>query len=790
MTMFRVSPCRGRQPSSTVTIPTFWLVLLLLPSIAPARETGSLTGTVTTTNGQDLVLAVARIPDLGVAVDIAADGTFRFDDVRAGSHLLEVVAPGVGIAAQRVTIDAGDVTSVEVALQAGVHSEEIVVSASALARSPFELASPTTSLSGHQLDLRLESSLGETLTGEPGIHSTFFGPGASHPVIRGMTSRRTRVLEGGIGTGDASGLSADHALTTEPFQADRIEILRGPGTLLYGSGAIGGVVNVVDERVPSVQRRGVRGDVELRGGTAASERQGAVSLGGGNERWAWDLAATARETDDYEIPGFARAEAGHDDEHDDGDDGDDGHDEEEEENPFGIVPNSDIESQSVRGGATYFFGDRGFLGASVSGFYTEYGLPGGHGHEEEGHEDESDGDEPHGDEEEEEAPVRLDMQQRRFDVRGQVNSPFAAFQALKIRVGGTDYEHVEREGDDVGTTYFSNLFETRFELVQTPRGRHSGSIGVQYLDSDVEAIGEEAFIPATTTQQLAVFTLQEFAAGPLTWQVGARFERQDADPEAQSSRSHDGLSASVGLVWQASQRLSLAVSGARSVRLPGADELFADGLHVATRAFEIGDPTLEEEIGTGLDVSLRAEGEIFSGELTFFRQDYSDFIYQAFTGEEEDGFPVVVFTQEDANFSGIELKGRLELFDRDQHHVHLLLMGDLVDAELDRGGDLPRTPPVRLGASLHYHGDRWNASTEVRWVDDQDDLAENETPTEGYTLLNASLGYRLVLGAQVVDLLLRCRNLTDEEARSHTSFLKDVAPLPGRNITLSAKLRF
>ena len=394
------------------------------------------------------------------------------------------------------------------------------------------------------------------------------------------------------------------------------------------------------------------------------------------------------------------------------------------------------------------------------------------------------------DEHEEGVPVRIDMEQRRFDLRGQINQPFANFEALKLRIGATDYEHVEFEGEESGTLFFNEFLEARLELVQRRRGRYSGSIGVQFLDNDLEAIGAEAFLPQTATQRLSLFTLQEIEAGDLTWQLGARFESQDADPANMASRSHDGLSASVGLVWQASETFSLAASGARSVRLPAAEELFSNGLHIGTQAFEIGDPALDEEVGLGLDVSVRVENERFSGELTFFRQAFSDFIFLAFTGEEDEGFPVLAFTQEDATFSGVEFKGRLELFERDGHHVHLLLTGDRVDAELDRGGNLPRTPPLRLGAGLHYHGLRWNASTEVRWVDGQDELAENETPTEGYTLLNASLGYRWVLGGQVLDLLLRGRNLTDEEARSHTSFLKDLAPLPGRNVTLSAKLRF
>lgn len=332
MSMFRFSAYRGCRSSrgsmrSPGVSPFLIAALLLLvwPQITTAEETGSLTGRVTPAHDHDLILATARIPDVGIKVNIAADGTFRFDAVRAGSHILEVRVPTLGVVAQRIEVRAGEETSVEVELKAGSHTEEIVVTASAEARSPFELATPTTTLSGQELELRLESTLGETLAQEPGIHSTFFGPGASRPVIRGLSGDRVRTLEGGIGTGDAAGVSADHAVTADPSLAERIEVLRGPGTLLYGSSAIGGVVNIIDERIPTV--RGTpepHGTFEVRGGTNANERVGSLHLEGGGERWAWNVAATVRETDDYEIPGFARLETQEEGE-------------EEEENPFGAV---------------------------------------------------------------------------------------------------------------------------------------------------------------------------------------------------------------------------------------------------------------------------------------------------------------------------------------------------------------------------------------------------------------------------------------------------------------------
>lgn len=766
---------RRNLPASIVSS-----LLLCFGLAALGQANGSIRGRISPVHDHDFVLSSARIPDLALHVDVEGDGSFHFENVRPGTYLIEVRVPSLGVVTKRVQVRPGEATEVEMVLIPGSHSEEIVVTASADARDPDELATASTSLSGQELALRLESSLGETLSGEAGVSSSFFGPGASRPIIRGLAGDRVRMLEGGIGTGDASGVSADHAVTTDPSQAERIEVIRGPGTLLYGSSAIGGVVNVIDERIPTVRAiSGIHGAVDLRGGTGNDERQGAIDLTGGSGSWAWRVHATTRETGDYEIPGFARIE---DPEHTDGEESAD------EENPFGTVPNTDLETRGARAGVTHFFDDKGFLGVSVSGFDTEYGLPGGLGHGEEETEGEGAADEEH----EEGVPVRIDMEQRRFDLRGQINQPFQGFTALEIRLGLTDYEHVELEGNEEGTLFFNDFFETRLQLIQAKRGRHSGAIGLQFSDRDLEAVGAEAFLPPTATERWALFTLQELETGSVRWQFGARFENQSNDPTSTvvSSRSHSGFSTSAGLVWQASEHVSLAGSLARATKLPAAEELFSNGLHAATQTFEVGNPDLQEETGLGLDLSLRLETKGFSAELTWFRQDFDNFIFQAFTGAEDEGFPVVLYSQEDARFSGVELEARVELLERESHHLHLSLVGDLVDAELDSGNDLPRIPPKRLGAGLHYHSEHWNASTELRWVDQQNDLAINETPTDGYTLVNASLGYRLLLRNQIVDILLRGRNLTDEEARTHTSFLKDVAPLPGRNITLALKFQF
>ena len=327
-------------------------VALVFVSLGPvpafAEKAGSISGKLTPPHDHDFVLSTVRIPDLALKVDVAADGTFRFDAVRPGSYLLEARVPSLGVAVERVAVRAGEEVSVTIELKPGSHFEEIVVTASADARDPLDLASPTVSLSGQELSLRLESSLGETLSGEPGISSSFFGPGASRPIIRGLTGDRVRMLEGGLGTGDASGVSADHAVTADPGQAERIEVIRGPATLLYGSSAVGGVVNVIDERIPSSRATGgVTGSLELRGGSAADERTGSVNLNGGSGNWAWHVDAIARESDDYDVPGFARLEG---DEHEEDEHEEDEHEEdehEEEEAPFGTVPNTNMRARAA-----------------------------------------------------------------------------------------------------------------------------------------------------------------------------------------------------------------------------------------------------------------------------------------------------------------------------------------------------------------------------------------------------------------------------------------------------------
>jgi iron complex outermembrane receptor protein len=751
------------------------------PAWAQTAAGGSLTGKVTTLDGQPVADAQVRLVELNRRTSVDEGGTFRFENVPAGSYLLEAVSRRLGTAVERVRIAAGATVETTLALDVSIHREEILVTAGAEAHSRYEIAQPASVLSDDELQERLQPTLGETLSQEPGVSSTFFGQGASRPVIRGIGGDRIRVLETGLGAGDASTTSPDHAVSIDPFLAERIEVVRGPATLLYGSSAVGGVVNVIDSRIPGeLPAEKLTGTVELRGGSASDERGGGAQLAGGAGRLAWHVDFLKRETDDYEIPGFAESQALRDAE-----EGEGGGEEEEHEEAFGLLPNSATDTESGAVGLSYV-GENGFLGASVSGLDTLYGIPGGHHHEE--GEGAGEGGEPA-----EEAAVRIDLKQRRYDLRGGFTRPFGPFRGANVRFGVTDYEHVELEGEEIGTRFTNDGWEGRFELLQNRTGSLSGSVGLQILSRDFEAIGAEAFVPPTQTDSRAVFAFEEVERGPWRLQFGARYERQDvtATTAGVNDRSFNGLSGSFGLIYGPGEDYSLGISVARSTKLPNAEELFSNGPHIATNAFEIGDPNLDAETSLGLDLTLRKTGGPLKGEITLFGNRFDSYIFEQATDEEEDGLPVFRYVQRDAEFYGAELSGVAALFHDEPNHVDLEIGADFVRAELrDTGEPLPRIPPRRYRLGLHYQGDKLQGRIEGIRAEKQDRVSELELPTAGYTLLNASVGYTFFTSRAVYDVLLRGTNLTDEEARNHVSFLKDLVPLPGRDVSLSLRVSF
>ncbi len=659
--------------------------------------------------------------------------------------------------------------------------ENFVVSASPFARAQDEIAAPTSVLAGQRLLLQRAGSLGETLAGEPGISSTWFGPGASRPVIRGLGGDRIRVLQGGIGTLDASVISPDHAVSLDPLLIDRIEIVRGPATLLYGGSAIGGVVNVIDARIPEeAPASALGGRLETRLGSAAEERAAAGVLTGKAGAFAWRLDGFTRQTDDIRIPDFAETAALLED-----------HDEDEEGPPArGILPNTATKTSGAGLGLTYL-STRGHLGFSYSGFDSLYGVPGhkhGHEEEEEEHEEEEHADE-HGDE-----GVRLDLRQRRWDVHGELFDLTPLIHTARLQLGVADYRHDELEGDEIGTRFTNRAYEGRLEFLHNKIGAFEGAVGAQVSRSDFTADGEEAFVPPTITNNLAIFLYEEIARERVTWQLGARVERQEVKPDAGTglaARSHTGASLSGGAVWKLDDTWSLAVSLNRSERAPNAQELYADGPHAGTGSYEIGDATLGLERAHGLDVSLRKRAGRVTGVATVFVNDFDGYIFEQATGEEEDELPVYAFVQRDARFHGAELELIAHLHESTGRQFDLRFVADTVRAT-NRTDDtpLPRITPARAGVGLDYRHGALTFSSEFRHSFAQNRTAPNETATDSHTLVNVSAAWRFKLGSIDAELFARGTNLNNTTARVHSSFLKDVAPLPGRDVTLGLRVAF
>lgn len=651
--------------------------------------------------------------------------------------------------------------------------DEIVVEGVPLGRTIKELAQPTAVLGGDELLKRQAASIGETLAHELGVSSTYFGPVASRPVIRGQSGERIRVLSNGLDALDASALSEDHAASVDSMLAEHVEIIRGPATLLYGSGAAGGLVNVVDNRIlENGLEAPLGGRVTLGTDTATGQQAGAGELAFGTAAIGFHLDYFRRDTDDIEIPGYAESELLR------------ALEEEEEgagaDEAFGVVENTSSEAQGGAAGIT-LTGNSGYLGVSLSNYENQYGIPGVHGHDEEG-----------GAEEEEE-PVRVDLDQSRVDLEGEYR--FATMGELKVKLARNDYEHVELEGDEIGTRFNAEGTDFRAEFRHQPFGAVEGAVGLQYKDVDFEALGEEAFVPASSTQQTSLFLFEEWQPGDLwTLQGSARLEKQTIDAPSLPNYDDDTLGASIGLIRSLGGSHSLALNYALTERHPNATELYADGAHVAVQRIErgsviLGDGILDKETSSNVDLTLRGENARIEWTVTAFLNEIDDYILLAPTAVVEDELQVFEYTQTDARLYGYEAEARIELLDLASGHLHTRLFTDYVYGEDDNTGDyLPRLTPLRYGIALHFTKDPFEATIEATFHRDQDKIAANELPTDSYTLVGAELSY--AFDQPDIFAFLRGTNLTDEDARQHTSPLKDLVPLPGRSLQLGLRYNF
>lgn len=690
--------------------------------------------------------------------------------------------------------------------------------------SPYELVDADDLLSR-------SGTLGDILENLPGVRSDTFGGGASRPVIRGQGAPRVEVLSDGSGVIDASSVSPDHAVSLDTMLSRRIEVLRGPASLQYGGGAIGGVVNILDNKIPNYRPEdGADATFILRGDTVAGERAGAMSLTAPlGENFAWHAEATYRDAGAYQSPAIAAKR----------------------------IEGTAAKSENASMGFSWVEGDS-YFGVSYSVRNDEYGIPGhseeyldchphgidlhcgghdDHGDEDEhdedhedehGHEDEHDHDEEHDHEEghdedhdedheheedhdehdedhddhdhdHEHGTPWVDLESERIDLRGEFDSPFDGIHRIRIRASHTDYGHVEIEGDEIITRYRNDGYEGRVEIDHEALGGWHGVVGFQVADNTLSSQGNEAFIPEVDSSSFAAFVIEHRELTD-NWhlEVGARLENQSYDPtdSQQAAFDEDLFSYSAASVWSLGDTHSMTLGYAHAERAPAEQELYASGIHLATATFECGLLTDPTHCGNGLATSPKAETsgnielsiEKFAGPLTYslhlYQNSIDDYIYAQTLAQEEE-FRLIRYVQRDAEFTGFEAEVGYQF----SQNLGIELFHDEVRGRLDDGGNLPRISPSRTGATLNANGwfNNLDASLTYFHVAEQDDIASYESVTSGYDMLNLQLDWQYGMQGEY-HYFIKASNLLDENVWNHTSFLADSVPLQGRNI--SAGLRF
>lgn len=672
----------------------------------------------------------------------------------------------------------------------GGHGDEIVVTGYV---RDLDLLAGRSVLESEQLQRELKPQLGDTLARLPGVSATSFTPGASRPVLRGFQGERIRVLTDGLGSVDVSNTSADHAVTIDPLTAERIEVLHGPAVLLFGGQAIGGAVNVIDRRIPHViPENGYHLDAIGTLGSAANERSlgAAVDLALGQNGLVLHVDGSFRKTDDLRVGGYVlspelRAEQIEVAQ----EELEEGHAEEAAEalalaELRGRIPNSATEQKTAAAGIA-LIRDSFNVGGSISLFDSNYGVPSRPGGAHHGEEDgEEEGEHGH-------APVSIDLRQVRGDVRAEYEPAEGWLEKVRLRLGAADYEHTEFEGDEVGTVFESKGVEGRVEFIQRERGGWDGASGAQYFYRKFDATGAEAFLPRNRTSQLGLFTLQEIALGKLGLEGSVRYEHTDIRTgEVGIERRFNAMSAAGGLSYEFARQAKMGFNMSRTERAPSAEELFSNGPHIATQSFEIGDPDLRKEKSLGAEAYVRLERSNLTLSVTGFANWFDDFIYQAATGEEEDELPIFQYFQRDARYFGIEAEASIPLFETAGYRFVGDVVADYVRATLEGAGPVPRIPPLRLLGGIEAQSDKIDGRLEIEWVDEQTRVAAFERPTDGHTLVNASVAWRPWGKTRETVVMLSANNIFDVDARRHASLTKGFVPLAGRDIRLSARVNF
>ena len=772
------------------------MITLAFFQSANAQDWGRIEGTVYVTEGIIANDATVSLVGLNYVQQVDESGRYVFEEVPSGSVLLRVTSPRWGRNSIAVTVVTGETTEADIQVLRDVHLEEIVVSTSPVALARSELVNPIGVLTGRDLIESSALSLGESLKEMPGISSTYFGPAISRPIIGGVGGSRVKILQQGVETGDLSDQGADHAMNIDAFDAGRIEIIRGPSALLYGSNATGGVINIIDGRVPNERPDGfVEGTVMGRLGSVADERGGGGNIAGSFGNIVWRARALVRESGDIATPEYMQEEDhGEDEDHEE-----EAPDPEEEEDAEVLLTSIENSGSSLTRGSfgLSWIGRRGYIGGAVTVHNNDHGIP-GHAHEEHEEEDEEheeDIDEDHEEEEEGVEEVTAEMTSRTYDLEGAYRFSNAVLRGIRFRAALTDYEtaeleHVE-EGDEEGfsTILGRDQLEGRLEVDHVLASNMIGVAGIQIANSELTIEGSEAFLPNALSTGISVFALERVNLDALRFEFSGRMQWQSHDPRdyfTMRKRSFSALSLSGGVNYERSEDIKFSLSWARAAKMPDVTELYAQGLHTATRAVEIGNENLEVETTNGLTLASHIQKDRLEATISAYTNHANNFIYLAPTEREEEGNPVYQMNQAEASISGVEVDARFELLHGQTSHLLLRLWSDYVRGRLiENEEDLPRMPPLRVGAGLRYDVGNFGVDFSVKHVTDQEKVFPGEEETHGYTMVNATGRYRRVIGSTVQVLSIQGINLTDVLAREHTSFVKGLVPLPGRDIRLS-----
>lgn len=652
---------------------------------------------------------------------------------------------------------------------------EAVIVTSPLSLKSSESAVPVTVISDDELRMKTGHSIGDTLKNELGISSQSFGPGVGTPVIRGQAGPRVRVLNNGVGSNDASAISPDHATSVEPLLAERIEVLRGPATLLYGSGAMGGVVNVIDNRIPGqMPGKLLGGALEQRFDSTADETSTVMKAEGGQGNLAYHLDGFYRHRNNLDIggrgidtgavsvidPSLSVVD-----------------------NPKGYLNNTDAHAISGSAGASWI-GTPGFAGVSINRLENNYGIaPDGGGTE----------------------TTHIDLKQSKYDFKSELNNPFRFAKNLRTRLGYTDYQHTEITNGAPGAFFTNQSYEGRMELAHQDLGPLRGAVGFQAQASDFNAIDKSTgttIVPHSLTNSYGVFALESFDAGAVTYQFGTRVEQTDIRPDGFNGLSYTPVSASAAALWKLDNRNSLNLAVTRSSRAPNVQELLANGFHDATRSFERGSLSLKEETSYNLDLGYRFKADWMRAEFDLFHNWAGDYIFQQRSGQfvDEDGttacapnctIPLVNSNQGDAIFKGYEAKLIFPMMENHYGLLELTLFSDYTRGQFVNGGDVPRMPPLRYGLQLDYNRNKLAGYLRLTRADDQPHAGDFETPTAGYYLLNVGVNYQLK-AYQDAKLMVFAKgnNLLNENIRNSTSYLRSFAPEAGRGAEVGFRVSY